>query len=112
MAERLKWGPMAVDPNTGRLATLTQDSDEEITQALEAVLRHRVGDRSDLPGLGVPDPTFEELPIDLSATRLALEEYELRATAVLAGGDELIEDLVAEIRATWTRTPTAEEDLA
>lgn len=109
MADRLKWGPMALDPATGRLATVTQDSDDDIRQCIEAVLRHRVGDRFDVPEMGVPDPAFEELPIDLAAIREVLDRHELRAHVLLAGGDELLDDLVAEIRAEWARNPTVED---
>jgi hypothetical protein len=110
MSERLKW-PLQLDP-AGRLATVEQDSDDDIRQCVEAILRYRVGDRFDRPEMGMADPTFEELPIDLAAIREVLDRHELRAHVLLTGGDELLDELTAEIRAEWERNTTVEDERA
>lgn len=104
MPARLVW-PLTVTAE-GNLATVEQDSDDDIRQCIEAIVRYRIGDRYDLPEMGMADPTFEELPIDLSAIREVLERHELRAHVLLEGGDELLEGLIAEIRAEWARNTT------
>lgn len=104
MPARLAW-PLTVTPE-GRLGTVEQDSDDDIRQCIEAILRYRIGDRFDLPEMGMADPTFEELPIDLAPIREVLDRHELRAHVLLDGGDELLDDLTAEIRAEWARNTT------
>lgn len=104
---RLKW-PLAVSP-TGSLAAVEQDSDDDIEQAIRAILGYRVEDRWDLPEMGMADPSFEEMPVDLSAIREVLDRHEPRAHVLLDGGDELLEDMVTEVRAEWDRAQSEEE---
>lgn len=114
MPDRLRWGPLALNPVTGRLATVPQDSDDDIAQQIEAVVRHRLGRRTDVPEMGVPDPTFKELPLsdDMVAMREVIDRHVPTASVLLSGGDALIEELVAEIRAEWARNPGVEDESA
>jgi hypothetical protein len=48
---RLAW-PLTLAAN-GQLVTVEQDSDDDIRQCVSAIVRHRVGDRSDLPEMGL-----------------------------------------------------------
>lgn len=65
----------------GKLAVVEQDSTEEVTQCVEAVLRYRKGERLTRPSFGVGDLTFRPiLPSGLRVDDLAaaLEEHEPR----------------------------------
>jgi phage baseplate assembly protein W len=46
----------------GRLATVEQDSPDEVAQCVEAVLRYRRGERLTDPEFGIDDPTFRNVP--------------------------------------------------
>lgn len=98
--QRLKW-PMELVG--GSFATVEQDSDEDIVQCLKAILRHRPGDRADIPEMGVPDMTFEEQPLALSGVQEVLRRHEPRVDVLLTQDPETIEQLVAEVTAAWTR---------
>ena len=65
----------------GRVATVAQDSAEEIRQCVMACLRTKVGSRMDAPEYGIPDLTFKRQPRVPSAEVYlqAVEEAEPRA---------------------------------
>lgn len=73
----------------GAVATVEQDSPEEIAQCVEAVLNTMVGSRIEAPGYGIPDETFKtQAPNPSIAVYLAaVEEAEPRA--VLLGQAQL-----------------------
>ena len=57
----------------GRIATVEQDSEEEITQQLAMLMLTRPDERPLTPGYGMPDPAFEGIdPLLLAA---AAEEF-------------------------------------
>lgn len=105
---RLKW-PLALDA-AGQLATVEQDSDEDITQCLKALVLTRVGDRPDLPDMGVPDLTFTEEPIDLEDVLPVLEKHEPRASVLVSQRPDAVEQLVADLRIEWAATGEADEE--
>lgn len=81
----------------GRLATVEQDSQEDVGQCVAMVLRHRPGDRWDYPQMGVDPQTFaESVDVDMVADRVS--RYEVRGPAT-AGVD--VEDMVASVAVAW-----------
>jgi hypothetical protein len=100
MTVRLKW-PLELAGSS--LATVEQDSDEDIVQCSKAILRHRAGDRTDIPQMGVPDFTFSERPLDLDAAQEVLRRHEPRADTLLIEDPDLINQWAAEVRAEWSR---------
>lgn len=100
MTQRLKW---PLDLVNGSFATVEQDSDEDITQCVKAILKHRPGDREDIPEMGVPDPTFGEQPLNLTEAQEVLRRHEPRVDTLLAQDPESVESLIAEVTATWRR---------
>lgn len=107
--ERLAW-PLRLDPTTGRLATVEQDSDEDIAQCIRAIVRTRLGGRPDLPDMGVPDPTFEEQPIDTDAAREQIERHEPRVAVLATTNPDALDAALADLNFTWERAPGAEPD--
>lgn len=60
-----------------------QDSDEDILQCVETVLRTPAGSRDEVPEFGMDDPTFTTDPSQVEADALAaIREWEPRATAI------------------------------
>lgn len=63
-ASHFAWPFSVVD---GDIATVEQDSLEQIEQCVEVILRTPVGSRIDAPGFGRPDELFEQLGPEPSA---------------------------------------------
>jgi phage baseplate assembly protein W len=80
----------------GVIATVEQDSAEEIQQNIEAVLNTIVGTRIDAPDFGVPDETFStQSPNPSVAVYLAaVENAEPRASLL---GQATVEGIVRRI---------------
>jgi len=92
---RLAW-PVTLTAR-GRLEVVAQDSDEDITQCLRAILSTRLDDRVDVPEMGVPDLTFGESPIDTDAVREVLDRHEPRAAVLLQAAPDAVDSLVADL---------------
>jgi phage baseplate assembly protein W len=98
--QRFKWSMQLA---SGSLATVEQDSDEDVVQCLKAILMHRPGDRPDIPEMGIHDPTFGEQPLDLSAMHEVLRRHEPRVDVLVQQQPNTIEALVAEVSVNWDR---------
>lgn len=85
----------------GSPAVVEQDTVEEITQCVEAVLKTQVGQRIEVPEFGLDDPTFMELAANETGEEIALavEEWEPRAGDVLT--DIEIEEALTRVRLTF-----------
>lgn len=68
--------PLRVTP-TG-LATVVQDSADDIAQSIQLLLRTRPGERRSVPDYGLPDPTFGTR-LDEDDVLEAISEWEDRA---------------------------------
>jgi phage baseplate assembly protein W len=98
---RLAW-PLQLAAN-GQLATVEQDSDEDITQCLRAILLHRVGDRTDVPELGVPDLTHGEQPLDLDGIEEVVRRHEPRVDVLLSTQPDALDQAIADVALQWRR---------
>lgn len=79
MAQHLAF-PLAV-ADSGALASLEQDTIEEIAASAALLLATRPGERRSVPDYGAPDPRFGGM--DTSAVADALSEWEERADPAL-----------------------------
>lgn len=86
--------PMSLGPD-GAFATVEQDLQPEVQQAVLLVARTEVGSRPLAPDFGVDDPTF--VGVDAEALTATLEEQEPRAsvTVTVTGPDETGEEDVS-----------------
>lgn len=83
------------------LETVEQDTLDEIAQCVEVLLSTVVEERIELPDYGIPDLAFTVgLPIHELETRI--EEWEPRATAVLAENPDLLDELVRQLQVKVT----------
>jgi len=67
-----------------------QDSQQEISDCIFNVASCFENFREDLPEFGIPDLTFEQIPLNLEALQAALNRWEPRAELTLEETEELM----------------------
>lgn len=86
---------------TGHAVTVEQDSLEEISNCVEAVMRTIIGQRIEAPDFGIPDPTFSTQPLALQQIIDAVLVQEPRAALLLeqhpSQFDQLIDIITARV---------------
>lgn len=84
---------------SGAAAVVEQDSLDDVSNCVEATLRTLVGQRLELPGFGIDDPTFQNQPIDTAAIVDKLLNEEPRASVLLSQAPDRFNSLVARVTA-------------
>jgi hypothetical protein len=79
-----------------RLASVEQDSEEEVVQSAKLTLRYARGDRTALPDFGLPDQALRENGADLGVIRATISTWDDRADAEVFSDDDL-SDAIQEI---------------
>jgi hypothetical protein len=78
-----------------------QDTIEDITNCVEAILRTQIGSRMFVPNFGIPDLAFNMQPIDIGAITQQVVVNEPRARVLLHQNplalDKLVADIVVEV---------------
>lgn len=82
----------------GRAALVEQDTQEEIEQCVEAIIRYPLGYRLDQPDFGVADPAFSQAPVGTEDLEAAIMTWEPRADALLEENPDSLDSLVDRIR--------------
>lgn len=77
-------------------ATSEQDSIDEISDCVLAVLVCPRGYRSELPDFGIPDPTFSS-PLDEDVIRNAIATWEPRADALIDAAPDVLDSLITRV---------------
>lgn len=83
---------------TGHAVVTEQDTLEEISNCVEAILRTRVGQRLEIPDFGIEDPVFENQPLQLQGIVAAIIEQEPRAIVLLEQAPDRLDQMIANIR--------------
>lgn len=83
--------------STGHAATVDQDTLDDISACVEAIMRTLQGQRDDNPNFGIPDPTFQLQPIDLGLITEAVLQQEPRASLLLEQSPDAFNQLVADV---------------
>jgi hypothetical protein len=91
--------PFQLDPTTGSVAVVEQDTVEEIMDCEKVIASYPVGLRHDRPEFGWPWPDMTLVPIDLSGLEQALQQFEPRGTAAAS-------DFLDAIQAAWVNVNT------
>lgn len=90
--------PLRLVVNT--LSVAEQDTVTDVVNCVEAVARHRPGDREMLPEFGVFDRlTFGRQPLDLQEFMDAVLEWEPRALVALEAHPDAFDPLIARLSA-------------
>lgn len=85
--------PIRLDGTT--LATVEQDSEDDVLQCAFAVVAYERGSRWEDPEFGIEDPTFGTEPIDTTDWITAINRYEPRAAVSTA---EDVSEIASKIR--------------
>lgn len=80
----------------GSLETLEQDTQDEVSQCVEVLLSTVEGQRLELPGYGIPDPTFSPV-ISVHEMDARIAEWEPRAIALLDADVDLLQVLAHKV---------------
>lgn len=92
--------PFTFDPVKGA-AVVEQDSYGEILSCVQAVCACQIGSCPELPTFGIPDPTFQPGPPDMSGVVSAVQLWEPRATV------DAVDTAINGTNADWAVALTA-----
>lgn len=88
----------------GMIATVEQESDDEIAGCYAVILSWPLGTRDLLPDFGVDEQAFQQGGADLEEIRTALQVNETRAIPSLTEDDEQLQDFIDTVRAGFARS--------
>lgn len=87
--------PFRLDGND--FATVPQDTEADIMNCVEAVMRYHPGQRAMLPEFGIRDLAFEVQPIDGAALIQAVSQHEPRAEIYVTSETDKFDALWANV---------------
>lgn len=90
---KLAW-PLRLDGT--RMATLEQDTVDEVAQCVELLLSTEPGQRLELPEYGVP-PWLFTTTVDVDRVLAEVEEWEPRARVLLEVDHDRLDDLIRDV---------------
>lgn len=79
-----------------RFAVIEQDTDDEVLQSVEVIVRTRLGERIEVPDFGIPDPTFGT-NFDSGALRSHIARWEPRANTSVASSPDSLDELIRRV---------------
>jgi phage baseplate assembly protein W len=74
-----------------------QDTQDDVTNCVEIVLRYPRGFRSDVPEFGIQDQTLTQQPIALDDMAAAITRWEPRAITRLTQAPDRLDDLIVRV---------------
>ncbi len=86
--------PLRLDGN-GDFAVNEQDSLDEITDCVQAIVRYPLGYRIEKPDFGVPEQEFQQGGADAQTIRRQIDKWEPRARETVGA---TLDELVANVR--------------
>jgi hypothetical protein len=105
--EHLAWPPrLAAD---GTIATVPQESDEEIAGCMAAIILWPAGTRELNPDFGTPDQAFLIDGANLDEIRTALLTNEDRALESVTQDDDQLANFVSAVTVGWRRNDAGAE---
>ena len=91
--------------STPHAQEVEQDTQDEIAQCCEAVLRYPLDYRPELPEFGCPETAFQMEPLDLTTMQTQLDRWEPRAQSLVDEQDFDLDQLAASILITLGGQP-------
>ena len=88
--------PFRLASSGTRVMVVEQDTQDEIMDCVEVLIRTEAGERIEAPEYGILDQTFRERGVDLGYVLSVIEEFEDRASVQLE--EEGIVDLLHKVR--------------
>lgn len=89
--------PFRFGVNGANAAVVQQDTQADVRNCVELVLRTEVGSRLHVPGFGIDDPTFSVQPVSTTALEQAVVENEPRAVTTFESVVDLVTETMADI---------------
>lgn len=74
-----------------------QDSEEDIANCVETILRCPQGFRDDSPGFGLPEQAFSLQPLDIVAIRTEVTRQEPRSSVAVFERTDDLDQLIARV---------------
>lgn len=81
-----------------QVAVSEQDSLDDISDCVLAILSYPQGYRVELPEFGLPDPTFSSPGVDVDVFRQTVEYWEPRALAAFNAQPDQLDELIAHVQ--------------
>lgn len=91
----------------GHAVVNDQDTLEDVSTCVEAIVRTHKGQRIEVPDFGIPDPTFQVQPIRLDAIVNAILDQEPRASILVEQAPDRFDSLIARIIARVSKKEIA-----
>lgn len=79
----------------GKAEVVEQDSEEEVMQCVETLMRTPVGSRTEEPEYGIPELAFREGAVERGDLQRAIAEWEPRADTIIT--EEGLEQLARKV---------------
>ena len=74
-----------------------QDTLEDISNCVEAIVRTVIGQRQELPDFGIPDPTLQLQPVYRPDILAQVSAWEPRAVVAFDQHPDLLDSLIADV---------------
>lgn len=97
------------DQGSLTVATVEQDTIDDVANCVQAVLRCPTGFRPELPEFGLDDLTFRMLPIEMQEILDAVLRWEPRAQITMEKTPEVLDELVVNL---FTYVSQRKEDIS
>lgn len=78
-------------------AVVDQDTLDDVSNCVEAILRTFEGQRQELPDFGIVDPVFNRQPIPLEPIIAAILDQEPRASILIEQAPDRFDSLIADL---------------
>lgn len=85
--------------NGNKIAVVEQDSLEDVTNCVQAILLTRLGERLERPDFGIGDPVFLPQPLPLGEILNDILESEPRAQLLLQQAPDRLDQLIVNVTA-------------
>jgi phage baseplate assembly protein W len=82
---------------SGNAVVVDQDTLEDVSNCVEAIMRTVIGQRQELPEFGIPDPTLQTQPIYRPDILTQVLEWEPRAVVVFDQHPDVFDSLIADV---------------
>lgn len=84
--------------NGTSFAVVDQDSERDISNCVETIVRTPYGFRNDNPDFGLDDHTFDNQPLNKNAIITQIENQEPRSTIVITETMDLVDHLIDNLK--------------
>lgn len=88
---------------SGSLATVDQDTVDDIAQCVTAILQTPLGLSDELPDLGLTEQTFYEGGADVQEIQQQLTDHEPRAQTLVTDAPELLDQALSLVKVRLAR---------